>query len=83
MAGWNINEKNRETYQTITAWVLIASGIVAFFVDLLYLRNAEGVSTGTLAYIGEAFTLAGALLGIVQYVHGKFKNFASKNNLTE
>lgn len=80
---FKINETNRETYHTLTAWVLIASGIFAFFADLFYLRSEGGVGAGTLTYIGEAFTLAGALMGIVQYVGGKFRSFATKNNLQE
>ena len=78
-----INAQNRETVHTALAIVLIASGIVAFFLDLCWVSIDGNVHSGTLAYIGEAFTLAGALLGIVQYVHGKFGDFASKNGLKE
>ena len=78
-----IDETNRETLHTMTAWVLIAAGIIAFFTDMLYVEHPEGVSMGTLAFVGETFTLAGALLGIVQYVQGRFNNFARKNNLSE
>lgn len=74
----NVNDNNRETVHTIIAATLIVSGMLAFFLDLCAVGNVGEVGTGTLAYIGEAFTLAGALLGIVQYVNGRFVAFESK-----
>lgn len=74
-----INESNRETVHTVIAVVLIVSGMAAFFIDLIWINQGE-VGTGTLAYIGEAFTLAGALLGILQYVNGRFSQLEKKLN---
>lgn len=68
---WLVNDKNRETVHTYTAIGLIVSGVTAFFLDLCVVGNIGEVGTGTLAYIGEAFTLAGALFGIVSYVGGR------------
>lgn len=71
---WLVNETNRETVHTCIAVALIAAGITAYFVD----RVSGDVGTGTLTFIGEAFTLAGALLGIVQYVNGRISKLENR-----
>lgn len=78
--NFKITDSNRETVHTVIAIVLIFSGMVAFFLDLCFVGNTGEVGTGTLAYIGEAFTLAGALLGIVQYVSGRLNKIENKIN---
>lgn len=65
---WKVNPENRETVHTFVAIALIISGMTAFFLDLCVVGTPGDVGTGTLTYIGEAFTLAGALFGIVSYV---------------
>ena len=77
---WLVNDKNRETVHTYTAIGLIVSGVTAFFVDLCVMGTPGDVGTGTLAYVGEAFTLAGALFGIVSYVGGRMERVEKELN---
>lgn len=76
-----MNDKNRETVHTYTAIGLVISGVTAFFLDLCTIGETGEVGTGTLAYIGEAFTLAGALFGIVSYVGGRMAKVEKKLNM--
>lgn len=80
---WRVDDQNRETVHTVTAVGLIISGVVAFFLDLCAVGQVGEVGTGTLAYIGEAFTLSGALFGIVSYVGGRVAKIEKKLNMEQ
>lgn len=56
--------EKKTRHEIMMAWVLVIAGILAYFVSL-FMNGEPG--TGTLAFIGECFTLAGALMGIVSY----------------
>lgn len=50
--------------------ILIFSGIVMAFLSF-FMTNDHNITSGALAYIGEAFVTGGALLGIGIWIKGK------------
>lgn len=72
-------QKEKETYKDlpfkdkagyITAFALIASGIVIAF--LSFFLNNHDIATGILIYIAQAFMVGGSLLGSTLYFKSKW-----------
>ena len=70
------NEIHNDVRQFWLGAIIIASGVLMAFCAL-YINTPESprgtISGSVLGYIGEAFTLGGACVGLVQYVRFKTK----------
>ena len=66
-----MTEARKELTQYVLACVTLASGIIMCFLSF-FMNNYE-IHDSALWYFGETATLAGALMGITQYVNTTVK----------
>lgn len=72
-----VNETNRETVHTLIAIGLIVVGVI--FATMGFFAEPVGeVSNSVIGIVGEFLSLAGALLGIVQYVNNRITKLEDK-----
>ena len=74
---FTIDEKNRETLHSYIAIALLVVGVI--FAGMGFFSEPIGeISNSVLGFIGECFFAAGSLLGVLQYVDGKYKSLERK-----
>lgn len=76
---FKITDQNRETAHTITAWCMIVVGGFAALYAELFIDPVGEISGSVLGFTGECFSIAGGLLGIVNWVNGRLNKFESNN----
>ena len=76
---FKITESNRETANFYTAIFMIAVGSFACLYAEIFIEPKGDISGSVLGFTGECFSLAGALLGMWNWVNGRL-NKIEKND---
>ena len=62
-----VTDRNRETWHTVIAVALFVTGASAAWYAMVWVPPYGEISGSVLGFVGETFTPAGGLLGIVNY----------------
>lgn len=62
-----VTDRNRETWHTVIAVALFVTGASAAWYAMVWFPPYGEISGSVLGFVGETFTPAGGLLGIVNY----------------